>query len=195
LIEFAAVSKSFGDVEALAPLDLRIGDGEWLGIFGRNGSGKTSLLRILVGLAPPSSGELRIDGVVPDERAWKSFRRRLGYMPERIVFHENLSGRRTIEYYARLRGLDPGQALDVLDRVGLAGAAGRKVGSYSKGMRQRLCFAQALLGDPEILILDEPLDGLDPHGVHQFFALLRGIENRTVVFTSHQLPRFASAVA
>ncbi len=194
MIRLDAVTKRFGTVDALGPLDLEIRTGERLGLFGHNGSGKTTLIRILLGLSRPSSGELRIDGSVPDDNRWRAFWKQLGFMPERVAFYEHLSGVATIEYFCRLRGVDPAEAMPLLEQVGLSDAARRKVGGYSKGMRQRLNLAQALLGDPQVLILDEPTDGLDPHGVVEFFELIDKGPARTVVISSHRISEMCSRV-
>lgn len=194
MIRLERVTKKFGAVEALRAVDLEIGSGEWLGLFGHNGSGKTTLIRILLGLSPPSSGEIRLRGETPNPERWLAFRRKLGFMPERVTFYEHLSGRDTLRYFCRLRGVDADEISPTLERVGLADAADRKVREYSKGMRQRLNLAQALLGRPEILVLDEPIEGLDPHGVRDFFRLLRTGEARTVVLSSHRLSRVGAEV-
>ncbi|GMR21886.1 MAG: ABC transporter ATP-binding protein [Acidobacteriota bacterium] len=188
MIRFENTSKSFGSIEALAPLDLEIRDGEWLGVFGRNGSGKTTLLRMLVGLSQPTSGHIRIDGTVPGPEDWRAFRRSLGFMPERVSLFDNLTGEKTLCYFARLKQVDQTRVMPILESVGLAEAAKQKTSGYSKGMRQRLNLAQALLGDPKFLVLDEPIEGLDAHGVRDFFELLKSVTGRTVVFSSHRLP-------
>lgn len=187
MIRLEGVGKRFGPLEALQPVDLEIHRDEWLGLFGHNGSGKTTLIRILLGLSPPSSGRVVIGGQVPDRAGWRAFRRDVGFMPERIAFHEHLTGTQTLRYLARLRGADPAGVMAMLERVGLGGAAERRVGEYSKGMRQRLNLAQALLGDPRVLVLDEPIEGLDPRGVRDFFELLRSGAPRTVVLSSHRI--------
>ena len=194
MIRFVGAGKSFGSVEALAPLDLEIADGEWLGVFGRNGSGKTTLLRMLVGLSQPSHGMVEIDGVSPAPEDWRAFRGDLGFMPERVSLFDNLDGERTLRYFARLKGVAQDEVLPILERVGLGGDARRKTSEYSKGMRQRLNLAQALLGSPRFLVLDEPLEGLDAHGVRDFFELLREVPDRTVVFSSHRLPLISRVV-
>lgn len=194
MIRFDGAAKRYGSIEALAPLDLEIREGEWLGVFGRNGSGKTTLLRMLVGLSPPSTGRLLIDDHAPGPEDWRRFRRSLGFMPERVALFENLTGKKTLEYFARLKGADRREILPVLERVGLEDAADRKVSGYSKGMRQRLNLAQALLGDPKFLVLDEPIEGLDAHGVRDFFDLLKTVRGRTVVFSSHRLPLISRVV-
>ncbi|MCP3959089.1 MAG: ABC transporter ATP-binding protein [bacterium] len=212
MIRLEKIVKRYGEVEALGLVDLEIRPGESLGIFGHNGSGKTTLLRILVGLSRPSSGTLLFDGspqrgangtTYPGKESWRAFHRRLGFMPERIAFHENLTGEQTLAHFARLRGAPRRQALEMLERVGLGEAAKRKLGGYSKGMLQRVNLAQALLGDPRVLILDEPLEGLDPHGVRLFFELLETAGflgscpeeggERTLVVASHRLLKLSDA--
>jgi len=187
MIRLDKVSKRFGTIEALRPLDLEIRRDEWVGLFGHNGSGKTTLIRMLVGLLQPSSGQLLLDGEPVDRETWRELRRTLGFMPERIEFYGDLSGEENLQYLARLRELDAATVLPLLERVGLGEAARRKVREYSKGMRQRLNLAQALLGSPELLVLDEPIEGLDPRGVRDFFSLLRSGAARTVVFSSHRI--------
>ncbi len=211
MIQLQQISKRYGEVEALGPVDLEIQPGESLGVFGHNGSGKTTMLRIMVGLSRPSAGTLRLgdfswegtSGISsPGKQSWRDFRRRLGFMPERITFHENLTGEQTLAHFARLRGAPRKQASEMLERVGLGKAAKRKLGGYSKGMLQRVNLAQALLGDPLMLILDEPLEGLDPHGVRLFFGLLEEAgflgsagdgRGRTLVLASHRLLKLSDA--
>jgi Cu-processing system ATP-binding protein len=179
------ISKSFGAAQVLGPVDLDIRKGEWLGLFGHNGSGKTTLIRILLGLTPPSRGTLLLDGVAPTKGTWQELQRQLGFMPERVQFYEGMTGREVLEYFAKLRGAEEERLEYLLERVNLASAADRKVGGYSKGMRQRLNLAQALLGRPDVLVLDEPVEGLDPVGVRSLFELLRDEGVPTVVIASH----------
>ncbi len=194
MIRLEGATKSFGERVALAPLDLGVSRGEQLGVFGRNGSGKTTLLRILVGLSEPSAGQLLIDGESSGPKGWQDFRGRLGFMPEKVFFEENLPGAYLLDYLARLRGADPDQVFEMLAWVGLKEAAHDQVGTYSKGMIQRLNLAQALIGDPEVLVVDEPMEGLDPQGARLFLDLLETHEERTVVFSSHRFSRFAGLV-
>lgn len=194
MIQLEGISKRFGAIEAIRHLDLEIRPDEWLGLFGHNGSGKTTLLRVLVGLSKPSGGKILFDGKPPDPEGWRSFRRKLGFMPERIVFWEHLTGEETLAYFARLRGVRPHEVGPILEQVGLSDAIRRMVGGYSKGMRQRLNLAQALLGDPEVLVMDEPMEGLDPQGVREFFQLLRARGIRTVVLSSHRLSEVCAQV-
>jgi Cu-processing system ATP-binding protein len=194
VIRIEDVSKAYGSAEVVKHVDLEIQKGEWIGLFGHNGSGKTTLIRMLLGLTRPSSGAIMLDGELANASSWAAFRDRLGFMPERIAFHENRSGRETLVYFARLRGVDNEAANTLLEQVGLGGAEDKKVGEYSKGMRQRLNLAQALLGDPEVLVLDEPIEGLDPTGVGQFFDLVEGDGSRTVILSSHRLTEVGERV-
>jgi Cu-processing system ATP-binding protein len=187
VIRLEGITKTYHDVDVVKDVDFSIEKGEWIGLFGHNGSGKTTLIRILLGLTKPTRGRILIDDTPVDPAVWGQLRDRLGFMPERIAFPENVSGLETLSYFARLREIGPSAVEDLLDRVGLADAALKKVGEYSKGMKQRLNLAQALLGDPEILVLDEPIEGLDPEGVRQFFDLVAGEGGRTVILSSHRL--------
>jgi len=194
MIRLEGVSKTFGSVEALRSLDLEIHRGQWLGLFGHNGSGKTTLLRILLGLSRPSAGAILIDGEAPNAERWLALRRELGFMPERIGFYQNMTGVETLGYFASLRGLGSAVVGPALQSVGLAAAASRKVVEYSKGMRQRLNLAQALLGSPKLLVCDEPIEGLDPEGVRDFFRLIRSTGVETVVLSSHRISEVSSRV-
>ncbi len=194
MIRLEGVSKTFGSVEALRSLDLEIHRGQWLGLFGHNGSGKTTLLRILLGLSRPSAGAILIDGEAPNAERWLALHRELGFMPERIAFYQNMTGVETLGYFASLRGLGSAVVGPALESVGLAAAASRKVVEYSKGMRQRLNLAQALLGSPKLLVCDEPIEGLDPEGVRDFFRLIRSTGVETVVLSSHRISEVSSRV-
>ena len=187
MIRLEGITKTYHDVDVVKDVDFHVRKGEWVGLFGHNGSGKTTLIRILLGLTRPTHGRIFIDGEPVDKTVWRQLRDRLGFMPERIAFPENVNGFETLSYFARLREIGRIEVESLLERVGLADAAFKKVGEYSKGMKQRLNLAQALLGDPEILILDEPIEGLDPAGVVQFFELVAGGGGRTVILSSHRL--------
>jgi Cu-processing system ATP-binding protein len=190
MIELIDLSKNFGDIRAVDSVSLKIREGEMLGLVGPNGSGKSTLLKMMLGISRPTSGKVLMDGKELTERDWKEIRKRIGYMPERVVFYDNLTGTETVALFARIKGGDPARADDLLTRVGLAHAAGRKVGGYSKGMRQRLNLAQALSNDPDLLVLDEPSSGLDPVGTKEFYAIIDGVRARkklTVVLSSHIL--------
>ncbi len=177
-------------VEAVRSVDLDIREGEIFGFIGPNGAGKTTTIKILTGLILPTAGQAWIrDLPVQDPNA----RRALGFLPEGTFFHEYLTGREFLDFHGRLLGI-PGEIRaeripSLLERVGIPHAADMRIRSYSKGMRQRAGLAQALIGDPELLILDEPMSGLDPLGrkdVRDLILSLRD-EGKTVFFSSHIL--------
>lgn len=190
MLELVDVTKNFGEVKAVDSVNLKINAGEMLGLVGPNGSGKSTLLRIMLGVARPSSGKVVLEGNELSERKWRDLRKSMGYMPERVSFYDNLTGRETLELFRRVKGGKPGGTDEILKKVGLESVKERKVGGYSKGMRQRLNLAQALSNDPDLLILDEPTSGLDPVGTKEFYEILgdaRGRKNLTVVLSSHIL--------
>jgi len=184
------VVKKFGDVNAVSNLSLTIRQGEIMGFLGTNGAGKTTTIKMLLGFFPPDSGQIRIFGEDPTITA---ARRRIGYMPETAYYYPYLNIRELLRFYGGLCGLDAatihtrGEVL--IERVGLKDAGGKLLRHYSKGMLQRAGIAQALLHDPDLLILDEPLTGLDPLARIQFRDLileLRG-QGKTIFFSSHEL--------
>lgn len=190
MLELDNITKEFGAVKAVDAVSFAIREGEMLGLVGPNGSGKSTLLKIILGLARPSSGRLLLEGKELTAEKWKTFRSWVGYMPERVSFYDNLTGRETVELFARVKGGDVGSLNDIFKKVGLETACDRKVGGYSKGMRQRLNLAQAVSNDPDILVLDEPSSGLDPVGTKEFYTILDNIRERkrlTVILSSHIL--------
>jgi ABC-2 type transport system ATP-binding protein len=178
-------------VHALRGATFSVERGEIFGFVGPNGAGKTTCLRILMGLVFPTAGKAEVLGHAPgDVRA----KRRVGFLPENPYFYEYLTARELLDFVGRLFGLDRSErarrAADLLERAGLAEAADRRLRSHSKGMLQRLGVAQALIGDPELLVLDEPMSGLDPIGrkdVRDLIAAQRE-RGRTVFFSTHILP-------
>ena len=176
---------------ALAGVSLAIEPGETVGIIGPNGAGKTTLLGCLLGFLRPDSGRISIDGHAVDDLAVRAV---TGYLPERLVLDRWMSGRAFLEYHHALAGLPlaerraTGEAL--FERVGLGlEAADRRIGRYSRGMLQRLALAQALLGNPRFLYLDEPISGVDPAGVLVFRDILARLSEAgtTIIVNSHQL--------
>ena len=196
VITVRGVHKHFGAIRAVDGVDLDIDAGEVFGLIGHNGAGKSTLFRMLLGLIPATAGEIRIGGARVGSADFRAVRRRLGYLPENVVLYDNLSGLETLNFFARLKGAPPAANAALLERVGLAQAATRRVRDYSKGMRQRLGFAQALLGSPRLLFLDEPTNGLDPEAIRGFYAMLRQLkgEGVTMVITSHILAEIQERV-
>jgi ABC-2 type transport system ATP-binding protein len=184
-IAFAGVSKRRGSVLALDALDLAIEDGEVYALVGPNGSGKTTALNVLLGLVRPTEGQATVHGYDVWTEA-PAARRHLGVVPEGTPVYERLSGRRHVDFGATSRGVDVDPEA-VLDRVGLADVADRRAGTYSRGMTQRLVLALALVGEPDVLLLDEPFYGLDPDASATLRRVLRTERDRgaTVVFASH----------
>ncbi|WP_018508032.1 ABC transporter ATP-binding protein [Thiobacillus thioparus] len=196
LIVAHGVRKHYGNIHAVDGVDLDIRSGELFGLIGHNGAGKSTLFKMMLGLLPSTAGDIRIGGALVTGRDFRAVRRTVGYLPENVVLYDNLTGLETLWFFARLKGVSPAEAAPTLERVGLAHAAKRRVREYSKGMRQRLGFAQALLGKPRILFLDEPTTGLDPEAIRSFYSTLRQLrsEGVTTVITSHILAEIQERV-
>ena len=190
VIEFDAVGKSYVGVNSLSNLSFTIGEGEVLALLGHNGAGKTTTMKLILGLIEPSAGSVRVFGAAPTGASADALRRKLGYLPENVSFYEQLTGQEVLTYFAKLKRVAPSQVGGLLERVGLTHAAQRRVKTYSKGMRQRLGLAQALLGEPRLLLLDEPTTGLDPAATRDFYSMVRELKDSgcTVILSSHVLP-------
>jgi ABC-2 type transport system ATP-binding protein len=189
VIETEGLTKAFGERTAVDGVDLAVRRGQAFGFLGPNGAGKTTLIRMLVGLTEPSSGSMRLLGrPVPLERA--DALARVGAIVEEPRFHPHLTGRQNLYIVAACRDREAHRRIPgALERVGLTDRADDRVSNYSMGMRQRLGIARCLLADPELLILDEPTNGLDPAGILEIRSLLRELvdEGRTVFLSSHLL--------
>jgi ABC-2 type transport system ATP-binding protein len=189
IIETRGLSKRFGERPAVIDLDLTVPRGCAFGFLGHNGAGKTTLIRMLLGLTQPDSGTMRIAGrPIPEERG--EVLARVGAIVEEPHFHRHLTGRENLRVTAAVRGGDALERIDgALARVGLSDRAHDRVGTYSQGMRQRLGVARCLLADPGLLILDEPVNGLDPGGILEFRTMIGELvaEGRTVFLSSHLL--------
>jgi ABC-2 type transport system ATP-binding protein len=199
-VEARGLMKRFGSTVAVDGVDLRVPRGSAFGYLGPNGAGKTTLIRTLLGLTRADGGTMSLLGLpVPAQR--KQALAGVGAIVDEPRFHSHLTGRDNLRLLAAARGGDASQRIDAsLDRVGLSQRAGDKVASYSMGMRQRLGVAACLLGEPELLILDEPMNGLDPAGMHEMRAMITSLvdEGRTVVLSSHlldEVERTCDAVA
>jgi ABC-2 type transport system ATP-binding protein len=186
---FEQVSKWYGPVIGLNQVTLELRGGI-TGLVGANGSGKSTLLRLATGQLKPSLGRVTVRGI--DAWDWRA-KALVGYCPDNDAFYEDMHGREFVRSMARLCGFDKTEANrrteSVLERVGMADRADRKLRGYSKGMRQRVKLAQALLNDPELLVLDEPLSGIDPIGRQEMLELFRGLagEGKCLLVSSHEL--------
>ncbi|MHB1570454.1 MAG: ABC transporter ATP-binding protein [Solirubrobacteraceae bacterium] len=189
IIETRGLCKRFGQRQAVADLDLAVPRGCAFGFLGHNGAGKTTAIRMLLGLTHADAGTMRISGrPVPAERAMALAR--VGAIVEEPNFHRHLTGRENLRVNAAARGPEAGRRIDgALRRVGLSDRADERVRNYSQGMSQRLGVARCLLADPELLILDEPMNGLDPGGILEFRTMIAELtgEGRTVFLSSHLL--------
>ena len=187
VIQTEALTKRYGDILAVDALSMEVRRGHVYGLLGPNGSGKTTTMGILLGLIAPTSGTFRLFGGMDDHR--KALHR-IGAIVETPAFYPYLSGRRNLAYFQGISGRgSPGEIDDLLDRVGLLARADSRFQTYSLGMKQRLGLAYAMLGDPELLFLDEPTNGMDPEGMIEVRDLIRsiGTEGRTVLLSSHLL--------
>src|SRR5688500_4652101 len=188
-VQTIGLSKRFGTRAALDGVDLEVPRGVAFGFLGANGAGKTTLIRLLLGLAEPTAGRMRLLGLdLPGDRA--AALARVGAIIEEPRFHAHLTGRENLKVHAAVRGGDAVERIDgALARVGLAARGDDRVKAYSLGMRQRLGVARCLLADPELLILDDPMNGLDPAGILEMRHLIRELvaEGRTVLLSSHLL--------
>lgn len=189
LVELSHVTRRYGAVTAVEDVSLSLNPGEVVALVGHNGAGKTTLIKLILGLIAPSSGSVSVLGADPTSGAGAASRHRLGFLPENVAFHGAMTGRELMNFYARLKGEPRGRNLELLERVGLGKAADRRVSTYSKGMRQRLGLAQALIGARELMLFDEPTSGLDPASradVYQTIASLQA-EGATILVSTHAL--------
>ena len=193
ILETRGLTKRYGSFTAVDSLDLSIEAGEVFGLLGPNGAGKTTTTLMLLGLTEPSAGQAHIGGI-DCTRNPLQMKRFVGYLPDNMGFYPDMTGRENLRMTGRMNGLS-GEALEkridyLLRRVKMTAAADKKTGTYSKGMKQRLGIADILIKDPEVLIMDEPTNGIDPEGMRELMALIRELSERdgkTVLISSHQL--------
>jgi len=188
-VSLNAVSKSYGSETVVSDVSFDIQAGECVVLVGHNGAGKTTLMKLMLGLTRPTTGSVEVLGENPAFSSAVAQHRNLGYLPESVALYEAMSGREILAFFARLKSVAISECDRLLDVVGLTDAANRRVGTYSKGMRQRLGLAQAMLGNPRLLFLDEPTTGLDPGLRHQFYELIEDLHKSgaTSLISSHAL--------
>ena len=193
MIELSGLTKRYGDFTAVDHLVLKIARGEIFGLLGPNGAGKSTTILMILGLTEPDGGSVRVDGIDPVSHPVE-VKRHVGYLPEDVGFYDRYSGLENLVFTGRLNGLSRKEArrraAGLLEKVGLAEHMEKKTGHYSRGMRQRLGLADVLIKDPDVIILDEPILGLDPYGVKEFLEMIVRLsreENITVLFSSHHL--------
>lgn len=180
------VIKRQRDLQTVNDVSLTVQPGERVALLGHNGAGKTTLIRMILGLTQIDGGDISVFGATPGSRHARAIS---AYLPESVAFHKALTGREQLRLFARLAGEPLNVVSPLLDRVGLTEAADRRIGAWSKGMRQRLGLAQVLLGRPKIALLDEPTSGLDPISRHEFYAILDDLvaQGTAVLVSSHAL--------
>ena len=198
VIRTRRLTKKYGNLTAVDRLDVEVYPGEIFGLLGQNGAGKTTTILMLLGLSEPTDGEASVMGLDP-ARDPRQVKRRVGYLPDAVGFYGNMTGRQNLRYTARLNGLRRDEAEDAIDevlaQVGLSDRADDRVDTYSRGMRQRLGIADALVKSPDLLILDEPTTSIDPIGVIEILELLRRlVDDRglAIMLSSHLLTQVQS---
>ncbi len=191
MIEAAALSKRYGSTLAVDDLSFTVPDGRVTGFLGPNGAGKSTTMRLIVGLDAPSAGRITVNGRTYQDRRFPLHE--VGALLEAKAIHPSRSARNHLRWLAQSNGISPRRVDEVLEEVGLSAVARKRTGTFSLGMSQRLGIAACLLGDPEVLLLDEPVNGLDPEGIQWVRRLLRSLatEGRTVFVSSHLMSEMA----
>ncbi len=187
--EWRGVTKRYGGVTAVADVSFALEAGQATALVGHNGAGKTTLIKLLLGLIRPGAGRVLIGGADAAGAGGAQARRAIGFLPESVAFHGAMTGRELMAFYARLKREPRARNDELLARVGIAAAADRRVATYSKGMRQRLGIAQALIGAPRLLLFDEPTSGLDPASRHDVYRMIDTLRRSgaTVLISTHAL--------
>lgn len=193
VIQISGLTKKYGEFTAVDHLDLSVEKGEIFGLLGPNGAGKSTTILMILGLTEPDEGTVRVSGIDSISKPVE-VKKIVGYLPEDVGFYDRYSGLENLAFTGRLNGMTETEAIKkaklLLKRVGLEENSEKKTGNYSRGMRQRLGLADVLIKDPEVIILDEPILGLDPYGVKEFLEMIAGLsreEGITVLFSSHHL--------
>ena len=190
VVSLVEAGKTYGKLDVLNSMTMSLNEGEVLGLFGHNGAGKTTMMKLILGVISPSKGKVEVMGMAPDSKEAWHCRSKVGYLPENVSFYEQLTGLEVLTYFAKLKGFNKKQAIDLLEQVGITYAMKRQVKTYSKGMRQRLGLAQAFIGEPKLLLLDEPTVGLDPIATRDFYKTVDQLKSNgsSVILCSHVLP-------
>ena len=190
LVSLVEAGKTYGQLDVLSSMTMSLNEGEVLGLFGHNGAGKTTMMKLILGVISPSKGIVTVMGMAPDSKEAWHCRSKVGYLPENVSFYEQLTGLEVLTYFAKLKGFSQKHAIDLLEQVGITYAMKRQVKTYSKGMRQRLGLAQAFIGEPKLLLLDEPTVGLDPIATGDFYKTVDQLKSNgsSVILCSHVLP-------
>lgn len=188
-VTLSGVTKHYGAQLAVEGVDLDLRAGERIALVGHNGAGKSTLIKLMLGLVRPTQGRVTVLGEDPAHRAAVRSKLQIGYLPENLVLYPAMTGRELMDFYARLKRRPLADNRGILERVGIAEAAARRIDTYSKGMRQRIGLAQALIGKPRLLLLDEPTSGLDPALRQSFYEIVGELarEGATVLISSHAL--------
>lgn len=186
VLKVESLCKSHGAIEVLRNVSLELRPGERVALLGHNGAGKTTLMKQILGLSTANAGKITIAGARPGS---DTARKAVAYLPEAVAFHRALSGREQLTLFAKLAGEVRSVVDPLLERVGLADAADRRIGTWSKGMRQRLGLAQVLLGRPRVALLDEPTSGLDPISRHELYSIIdeMAAQGTALLISSHAL--------
>lgn len=186
LLTISSANKTRGKSAVLRDVSLNVAAGERVALLGHNGAGKTTLMKCVLGLTQLTSGQISVAGAKPGSAAARAT---TVYLPEAVSFHKSLTGREQLTLFARLSGVNRNKVDPLLDRVGLADAADVRIGTWSKGMRQRLGMAQVMLGTPSVALLDEPTSGLDPVSRHELYTMIDELANSgtAVLIASHTL--------
>lgn len=193
IIQIENLTKKYGDITAVEDLNFSIEKGEVFGLLGPNGAGKTTTTLMLLGLSEPTAGQAFVNGIDCTRDPIK-VKRNVGYLPDNVGFYSDMTGRENLRLTGNMNGLK-GEVLEerintLLERVGMTEAADRKTATYSKGMKQRLGVADILVKEPDVLIMDEPTNGIDPKGMRDLMALIRSLaerDHKTILISSHQL--------
>ena len=188
-VTLTGVSKRFAKQLAVDHVDLQLRAGESVALAGHNGAGKSTLLKLILGLIHPSEGQVHLMGHETSSTAAVAVRKEIGYLPETVSLYPSLTGIEVLNFFAKLKGQPLEKNQELLSRVGLLGASTRRVRTYSKGMRQRLALAQAMLGEPQVLLFDEPTTGLDPASRQVFYEIVSELRAKgaTILLSSHAL--------